>query len=76
MKCIPIVSHLIFHWFLYLNYNLHKQVSLTTFFVNAYGDIWAYHGLSWFCETIVASLLFFGVGIISVFLIFLINVSW
>ena len=25
-------------------------------------DIWAYHGLSWFCETIVASLLFFGVG--------------
>ena len=76
MKCIPIVSHLIFHCFLYLNYNLHKQVSLTTFFANAYGDIWAYHGLSWFCETIVASLLFFGVGIISVFLIFLINVSW
>ena len=39
-------------------------------------DMQAYHGLSWFCETIVASLLFFGVGIISVFLIFLINVSW
>ena len=39
-------------------------------------DMRAYHGLSWFCETVVASVLFFGVGIISVFLIFLINVSW